>query len=292
VTRDRVRKQGLDVEVAVVPVARSAFADFVAALQPNGRGAPRIADEGMMSMSLSIEPGQFGKLSHPLFGIVATLNGKTGEDAKKLIADMKRATGWIDGGMGRSELGGETRAMSIVAGLTDPKALRGVHGVRRGQGMMRSGNAQYDVDVQSKALEHHGVSVTKSTLKPKENVDSPRNPVLGKGPVETYIAIAGDWLVMTMLDTKDGRIKDLIDRAVDQKISRAALPGDAMISMKVDIAQFAEKVRRPEAPARRPHNMTLTIKKAVRRARPRDAPQVGTTMGSTKELERRTRSSS
>jgi hypothetical protein len=93
-------------------------------------------------------------------------------------------------------------------------------------------------------------------------VDLSQNPVLGKGPVETYIAIAGDWLVMTMLDTKDWRIKDLIDRAVDQKISRAALPGDAMISMKVDIAQFAEKFAGQKLPPDAPHNMTLTIKKA------------------------------
>lgn len=233
------RKDGMDVDMHMTAVAGSGFAEFMAAMQPNGQGAPQLPSGGMMSMAVSMDGKGIAKMMTPLMGFFTPLMGKTEADIKNVTMVMEKSMALIDGAMAM-EFTGE--GMNILAGLTDTKAYADLLASPEYKSFSKMGSPAGDLEFTEKAFEHRKINVSKSVLKPKEGSELPPNPLFGDGPMESYTAAAGNYMIVTAGGAKDGVIKGMIDQALDQKIKRAPLGNGALMIMDVNVAKLSEKM--------------------------------------------------
>ena len=236
---EHAKQDGMDLDMHMSAVAGSGFAEFMTAMQPNGQGVPQLTSGGMMNMALSLDGKGVAKAMMPLMGFLLPMLGKTEVDMKNAATIMEKSINLIDGAMAMEF---SDDGMRMIASITDAKAYTDLMASPEYKAFTTMSSPVGDTEVTEKAFEHRSVSVTKSVLKPKEGSELPPNPLLGEGPVETYAAVAGNYMLVSMGGAKEGGIKGLIDQALDQKLKRAPLSNNALMTMDINMTKFAEKM--------------------------------------------------
>lgn len=253
---EHAKKDGMDIDMQMTAVAGTGFAEFVAAMRPNGLGAPQVGSGGgMMSMTAGLDGKGLAKAVMPLMSFITPMVAKTEEDSKKFSALTEKMLGLTDGSLGMEMVGD---GMHFVLGLTDGKTYQELMTSPEYKAFAKLGTPAAEVEVTDKAFEHRSVSVTKSVVKPKEGSELPPNPLFGDGPVETFSAVAGNYMVMTMGGGKDQAIKGLIDNALDQKVKRTPLAGGALMIIALDMGKLSEKMG-GQAEEDAPETMTMSL---------------------------------
>jgi hypothetical protein len=96
------------------------------------------------------------------------------------------------------------------------------------------GNRDLSVEVKAGALEHRGLKATLTRL----TNDGAPNPVMPDGTLDTYVAMIGNCMTMTM-GGKDTDAKAAFDQVLDQKAKRAPLADGVLMDLAIDIRELA-----------------------------------------------------
>lgn len=251
---EHAKKDGMDIDMHLTAVAGTGFAEFMSALQPNGQGAPTVASDGLMEMAFSAEGKGLAKACMPFLTMIAPMMAKTDAELKSMLSVSEKMMNLFDGSMA---IGFTGDGMQMVAGLTDSKAYTDLIATPEYKAMMKMGTPMAEVEVTEKAFEHRSISVMKTVTKGKDGAELPPNPLFGEGPIESHAAVAENYMLVNV-GGKDGAIKSLIDQAVDKKMKRTPLSNNALMTMNMNVAKFAEKMGgSPDEEA--PEKMTMSL---------------------------------
>jgi hypothetical protein len=241
---EHAKRDGMDVDVHLAPVAGSGFAGFLATAKPAGEGVPQLAGEAMLRMAGSLDSKALTSALAPLMEWAFGMLGKSAEETKALAQFTDKMMACTSGTFSVT-MGSD--GMRMAMGLSDPELYRKLLASPEYKEFSKVGQAMASMEIEltEKALEHRSIPVMKQVTKAKDGAEMPPNPLFGDGPMETLVAVAGSYVVATMGANGEGKIKALIDQAIDSKFETAPLADGALITMDIQLAKFIEQMGGP-----------------------------------------------
>jgi len=237
---DRPR-EGYAAAVEITPIEDTWLAGFVGALSQSEDGAPFVDRTGsVMTVAMGVEIEPMSVLE-PILGFLGAFGAKSRADVAKyrefVRASFECSTGnvgvaWRAGGGGLQMLTElrDTERMGQL--LADPDYQRWVE-------LSAKSNPGVPAEFDPGAFEHRGVTVAKSTIA----VDAPvSTPIFEDGEMDTFMALAGDYYVQCLLGAAEGDTKRMIDAVLDQRVERARLPGTALATVTMRVAELIDHV--------------------------------------------------
>jgi hypothetical protein len=225
-------RTGFAVDLELSPAGGSGFADFMSALAPNPEGAPVVGGESTSFwMRVSLEPGALAAAFGPLSGLMASIYAGAGQEETDEF--MRR---WLDHVDGTFATAMGPDGTSMVMGLRDAESARAFVASEQYRQFTELALEQSPImegRMVMDAFLHRGVS---AHLQEAEAFDEAvaMNPLFSGENLNSYIAVAGDLLVSSMMGSTEEKMKRLIDRALDGEIARAPLPDDAVLELVMD----------------------------------------------------------
>ncbi|HLU40280.1 MAG TPA: hypothetical protein VK081_12910, partial [Planctomycetota bacterium] len=214
--------KGYDAHAEITPVAGGWLAGLVTRVQPTGKGAPTLP-EGALTMAFDCAPAAFEPLVDNLIDFVLSMAPAEQRDAlRATIADSRD----LFDGTGAFTF--QDRRGTVVYGCDGAKAAAKL--------------ASEDwTKLQEAILTTHG-GPTETTREKVGDLDVLRvsgtiddNPMFPDGKLESATFVVGDMLV-SAINTDDEALRTLAARAKEGK--RAALPGGALLTFRMDFAQL------------------------------------------------------
>lgn len=227
-------EDGIDVVLDLDGKAGSAFAAVVEKLEPNAAGAPKVGSgDSVMDMRFSVAPEGLQAMFLPMRDWAVGLMAQGDEEKARAAAMFDTWMGLYDGSIGVTL--GEHMQMRMLIGVRDGDKLRAELGSEDYLAIVQNPRMlgrDAEVEVTPNAAEHRGVQLLRSRITGVEN-----NPMAPDGTIDTWLGAAGNWFVMAMGGGKDAAT-GLIDAVADDKLARAALPGGALMDMRLDMGAF------------------------------------------------------
>jgi hypothetical protein len=161
------------------------------------------------------------------------------EKQKKTVALYDQLMKLYDGGFGGAFSFPFTGHMLV--GLVDGEAAQKLMSSEDYLAVAKNatmGNRNLSIDITPAALEHRGLKVMRTRL----TNDGPPNPVIPDGTLDSYLAVIGSCMTMT-IGGKDTDAKAAFDQVIDQKMKRAPIPDGALLDLTLDIKAFVAMMR-------------------------------------------------
>lgn len=250
-------EEGLDVVLDLDGKPGSAFATAVEKLEPNAAGVPKVGNgDSVMDLRFGVAPEGLQAMFAPMRDWAVGLMAQDEEGKARAAAMYDKWMGLYDGSIAMSLE--EGMRMRMLIGVRDGDELRAELGSEEYLAMVqnqRTLGRDVEVEVTPNAAEHRGVQLLRSRVTGMED-----NPMAPDGTLDTWLGAAGNWFVMAIGGGKDAAT-GLIDAVADDKIVRAALPGSALMDVRLDFGAFLAMAG-PQAgmpPGAMPESMTMQL---------------------------------
>jgi hypothetical protein len=185
-----------------------------------------------MQLRLALDPTFIPTLTDMTMPFMEAL-GFAGADWVAMAREMascQDGTAAVSFGMGSP--------MTIVIGLAQPQKLAELIASDRYAELTQKAMADVPMFVDDPKLErtdHRDVPITSVTVEMDDRMAA-SNPMFGGQSVMTMdAAIAGGWLLQSMFGQGKAGIRGLVDAVLDQKIERAPLRDNALLTVDVSI---------------------------------------------------------
>lgn len=230
---------GMRVHVQVVPTKGMWLGKFVAKLRPSSQGAPVVPSKGaMVAIAASVDTSEIGEFVAPLFEIISGLGARNKKERTANLGMINKLFEAFDGTFSSAgdPFGGVTRG---VGGLRDPAAVTSVMAseeyAKYTEATSRLG-AMVDAEVEQNAFKHRDIPVMKTII-----TSDTETPVMPTGEQTTYTAVAGSYLI-SATTVKIENVKSLMDQALDQKVKRKPLAGNALAIVNVQFMDLIDRI--------------------------------------------------
>jgi hypothetical protein len=223
-------KEGFDGKVDVMPVAAGWFAKFIGDLQPNKAGAPKMtADDAVLQVAANIDGQVLARAVQPFLGFAVGSAAADKEERQKFRTVLEEIARLFDGTM--SVVIGSDGNQKMLAGVADGQKLANImagEAFKQWRQASTEANPMAEVEIKEKALVHREVACDKQVT----DVSLPN----GESQTTTqFTGVAGSYMFAA---GSEAEAKAMIDSVLDDKVARAALPGNAMLSLSTRMADM------------------------------------------------------
>lgn len=214
-----------DIAIDVVPEPDSALALTWKRLQPNPEGVPVVEGDQPLVFHVSLAPSVIASYADTLARFSATMSQVPAERRTDYLEMQKKVLNSLAGAMTFTIGEG---GMRFLAATQNSDQLRQQLESERYQQVMKDAaeaSATADVQFQPAAFEHDGVKVHKTTV----DMQGGGMGMGGGGTMDSYMAVAGEWLVGAFMAKSQDPVKQLIDRAQSGDVQRKQLPAGTLL---------------------------------------------------------------
>lgn len=231
IERDQKRDQngGYVARAELVPVAKSGFAGTLNVLKASGKGVPQVGDgDGAMAMAFDVDLASAKAVLEPLIDWATSITGQGEDAATRQI--FTQTWNLMDGTGSFAMAAGKMR---MLFGTTDASKLRQLVqsddwlALQRG---MLAKQPNMEMKVTREKLGDLDV------LKTEGNVGD-ASPLFKDGKMSGYSAVVGD-LMIADFNAGQQSFLDLVAAVNGAKVKRAPLPGGALMTMQMRLADL------------------------------------------------------
>ncbi len=220
----------LDGKVDVLPAADGWFGKFIGELQANKAGAPAVADpDAMFQLAVNMDHAALLKAVRPFLGFAVGAAASDKESKLKYGAMMQSMVALFDGTVAMAMTG--DKGQKLLCGLQDGPALATLIGsadFKAWRQASAEANPMADVEFKDAAVTHREIACNKQITE----VSMPSGQ---DNKTTQFTAVAGSFLLGA---GSESDTKSLIDAILDQKVARAALPGNALLTVSAKVAEM------------------------------------------------------
>jgi hypothetical protein len=223
-------KSSMSGKVDVVPAASGWFAKFVSELAANKLGAPALRDpDGLFQLSANLDQAALLKAMQPFLGFVVGAAANDKETKAKYTAMMGEMAKLLDGtlAMSMSEGKGQKMLLGLLDAARANEMLEGAE-YKAWRQATADANPMADVEFKDNALTHRGITCNKQTTEVSV-------PTGGDSTTSQFTCIAEQFLLGA---GSEEDAKSLIDAVLDQKVVRAALANNALLTVTAKVAEL------------------------------------------------------
>lgn len=220
---------GFDGKVEVTPAASGWLATFITDITPNKAGAPLVTHpDALLHLAANMQTGTLLGAMRPFLAFVVGPGAADKDEKTKFTAMMQNMLEQFDGTMSMAI--GSDKSQRIVAGLLDSKKVASVlasDDYKTWRQASSDANPAADVEIKDAAATHRDVSMTKQVT----DISGP----MGDQTTTSFSGIAGDYLFSAATESD---AKAMVDKILDDKIERGALPGGALMTLSTKVAEL------------------------------------------------------
>lgn len=226
--------KGVKIELTVTPAADTWFSGIVAGLEANEKGAPVLGVGGApMQLRLAVKPGGLAALLEPVLELVACLGTRNRDEREAGRQMLRRILGSYDGSMAAAgdPFGNKVRKITGLRQADRVKEVMASEAFRKLTENQAAIVPTVEAEFEKQAFTHRDVAVSRFTM-----------DMAGSGLKQVttqYAAVAGSYLVACSGEREDG-VKAMIDAVLDQKVKRAPLAKNALLTLSLDLGKMMD----------------------------------------------------
>jgi hypothetical protein len=231
--------KGVSVDLRLTPAADTWLSRIVAGLQANDQGAPVLDANDVtgapMTMSVAVKPRGLETFLAPVLGFMSFLGTKNKDERQSSREMLLKILKSYDGSMAATgdPFAGNFRAITGLRDATGVKEVMATEAFAKFTENQASIVPTVDAEYEQKAFKHRDVTVSRLTMDMSAG---------GMDQVTTqYTAVAGGYLVSYSGDNEDAA-KALIDAVLDQRVKRAPLTKNALLTLTLDLEKMFDRL--------------------------------------------------
>lgn len=236
----RDKDQGLHLSFDMQPVPDTKLARIVGAMRAHPGGAPQLPQQdAAMQLRLALDPTFVPVMTDMTMPFMEAL----GFSGAEWVAMAREMAGYQDGTAAVSF--GMGSPMTMVIGLAQPQKMADLLASERYAELTQKSMADVPMfvdDPKFARTDHRDVPITSVTVEMDDRMAA-SNPMFGgQSVMTTHVAIAGGWLLQSMFGQGNAGIRGLVDAALNQKIERAPLRDNALLTVDMSIPDMVPQM--------------------------------------------------